>query len=301
MSPSSGPTAGGTPITITGTNFVPGATVVIGQGNGTTGAIAATNVVVASSTKITAVTGGEAKAGTFIVYVITSGGTSGANTGANRTYTGAIPTVSAVSPKSGPYKGGTDITVTGTGFVSGSKVEIGQGSGAGPTAIAATNVTVVSPTKITAVTGGGAKAGTFSVYVITSVAMASQRRSHFTYRQPPTRSSLSSQQHLRSEAHHHHHHRIQLRHRRQGGDRKGNGTTGAIAATNVVVASSTKITATTGGGAKAGAFSLFVTTSGGTSAGNSVTCSPTRRTQASSGKAVGQVHRHVMYGHGNRA
>ena len=35
----------------------------IGQGNGTTGAIAATNVDVASSTKITATTGGGAKAG----------------------------------------------------------------------------------------------------------------------------------------------------------------------------------------------------------------------------------------------
>ena len=186
VSPSSGPTAGGTPITITGTNFVPGATVVIGQGNGTTGAIAATNVVVASSTKITAVTGGGAKAGTFSVYVITSGGTSGANTGANFTYTGAIPTVSAVSPKSGPYKGGTDITVTGTGFVSGSKVEIGQGSGLGD-AIAATNVTVVSPTKITAVTGGGAKAGTFSVYVITSGGLAgpTPEPTSPTYQPPP--------------------------------------------------------------------------------------------------------------------
>ena len=40
-------------------------------------------------------------------------------------------------------------------------------SGAGPTAVRATNVNVVSPTEITAVTGGGAKAGTFSLYVIT--------------------------------------------------------------------------------------------------------------------------------------
>ena len=45
--------------------------------------------------------------------------------------------------------------------------------------------------------------------------------------------------------------------------------TGAIAATNVTVVSSTQITATTGGGAKAGTWSLFVTTTGGTSAGNS--------------------------------
>ena len=44
--------------------------------------------------------------------------------------------------------------------------------------------------------------------------------------------------------------------------------TGAISATNVKVVSSTRITATTGGGAKAGTFGLYVTASGGTSAGS---------------------------------
>ena len=78
------------------------------------------------------------------------------------------PAVTKVSPNSGPAAGGTPITITGTGFVTGATVEIGQGSGAGPTAIAATKVTVVSPTEITAVTGGGAKAGTWSLFVITS-------------------------------------------------------------------------------------------------------------------------------------
>ena len=51
---------------------------------------------------------------------------------------------------------------------------------------------------------------------------------------------------------------------------QGNGAgTGAIAATDVTDVSSTEITAVTGGGAKVGTFSLFVTTSAGTSAGNS--------------------------------
>jgi hypothetical protein len=44
--------------------------------------------------------------------------------------------------------------VVGTGFVSGASVEIGQGNGAGPSAIVATNVVVVSGTEITATTGG---------------------------------------------------------------------------------------------------------------------------------------------------
>ncbi len=47
-------------------------------------------------------------------------------------------------------------------------VVIGQRSGAGTGAIAATNATVVSWTQITAVTGGGAKAGARNLFVITT-------------------------------------------------------------------------------------------------------------------------------------
>ena len=60
--------------------------------------------------------------------------------------------------------GGTPITITGTGFVAGASVKILQG-GTGPTAIPASEVVVVSPTEITAVTGGPAKAGTWKVVV----------------------------------------------------------------------------------------------------------------------------------------
>ena len=73
-----------------------------------------------------------------------------------------------MSPNSGPVTGGTAITITGTGFVSGASVVIGQGSGAGAGAIAAANVTVVSSTKITSVTGGGAKTGTWNLFVSTA-------------------------------------------------------------------------------------------------------------------------------------
>jgi IPT/TIG domain len=102
-------------------------------------------------------------------------GGAGINSGGNGVteddtwaYVSVTPTVSAVSPNSGPLTGGTAITITGTGFVSGATVVIGQGSGSGAGAIAATNVVVVSSTKITAVTGGAAKAGTWSLFVITT-------------------------------------------------------------------------------------------------------------------------------------
>src|ERR1039458_1496427 len=169
VSPASGTVNGGTSIKITGTGFVAGATVEIGQGSGTgSTAIAASNVTVVSPTEITATTGGSAKAGTWTLWVIDSGGTSTANTGDAYTYKSSPPTVSSVSPASGTVSGGTPITITGTGFVAGATVEIGQGSGAGPTAIPASKVVVVSPTEITATTGGPAKAGTWTLWVIDS-------------------------------------------------------------------------------------------------------------------------------------
>jgi hypothetical protein len=157
---------GHTAITITGTGFDNSATVVIGQGNRAgSGAIPATHVVVVSSTEITAVTGGGAMAGTWGVYVITAGGTSEGTVRVVFSYT-PIPTVSSVTPHTGPVAGGTAITITGSNFVSGAAVAIGQGMGAKSGAIAATNVVVVSSTEITAVTGGGANAGTWGVFVI---------------------------------------------------------------------------------------------------------------------------------------
>jgi hypothetical protein len=62
-------------------------------------------------------------------------------------YTQAGPTISGVSPNQGSSTGGTAITITGTGFVSGATVTVGG--------VAATNVVVVSATSITATTPAG--------------------------------------------------------------------------------------------------------------------------------------------------
>ncbi|HEV2360088.1 MAG TPA: IPT/TIG domain-containing protein, partial [Acidimicrobiales bacterium] len=72
------------------------------------------------------------------------------------------PTVTSVSPATGPTNGGTAITIRGVGFASPATVSVGQGS-FGSGAIKATHVVVVSSTEITAVTGGGAKAGQWNV------------------------------------------------------------------------------------------------------------------------------------------
>jgi hypothetical protein len=61
-------------------------------------------------------------------------------------------------------------------------VVIGQGHGAGTGAIAATNVTVVSPTEITAVTGGPATGGTWNVFVTSGgLTTAPNGGDQFTY------------------------------------------------------------------------------------------------------------------------
>ncbi len=66
------------------------------------------------------------------------------------------PTVIAISPASGSANGGTAVTITGTGFLSGASVKLGT--------TAATDVTVGSSTSITATTGAHA-AGAVSVVV----------------------------------------------------------------------------------------------------------------------------------------
>jgi hypothetical protein len=271
VSPASGTVNGGTPIKITGSGFVAGATVEIAQGNGAgPTAIPASKVVVVSPTEITATTGGLAKAGVFNLFVVDSGGTSPANTGDDYTYyPPTAPMVSSVSPASGTVNGGTPIKITGTGFVAGATVEIGQGSGAGPTAIPASKVVVVSPTEITATTGGSAKPGSWNLFVSdsggTSIAKTGDNYNYAVV----TISSVSPASGTVNGG-------TPITIIGTGfvagatveiGQGNGSGPT-AIPASKVVVVSATEITATTGGPAKAGTFNLFVIDSGGISPGN---------------------------------
>ena len=78
--------------------------------------------------------------GTWVMQMATfrASGTSGQGSG------NPAPTVSAISPNTGTANGGTTVTVTGTGFLSGATVTIGG--------TAATGVTVASSTSIKATT-----------------------------------------------------------------------------------------------------------------------------------------------------
>ena len=111
-------------------------------------------------------------AGARDVRVTLSGGQSATRTG-GFTYTAPVtPTLSAVSPVSGPAAGGTAVTLTGTNFAAGATVTVGGA--------AATSVVVVSSTRITAVTPAGA-AGARDVRVALSGGQAATLTGGFTY------------------------------------------------------------------------------------------------------------------------
>ncbi len=149
VSPNSGSTAGGTSVTITGANFAAGATVTFG------------------GTAATQRGGGEqhdhhgddasGHAAGAVTVTVTVGGQSGSLAN-GFTYIG-LPTVSSVSPNSGSTAGGTAVTITGTNFATGATVTFG--------AAAATNVTVMNSTTITAATPAGS-AGAVTVTVTVS-------------------------------------------------------------------------------------------------------------------------------------
>jgi hypothetical protein len=167
VAPTAGPVAGGTDITLTGTNFIAGATVTVG-GN------AATAVVVVNATTITCTTPA-GTAGAATVSVTTAGGT--ANLPAAFTYN-PPPTITTVGPDAvGAVSGGMHHTITGTGFVA---------NAAGPNTVTiggnpCTNIVTVDDTTITCDSPAAAAAGATTLEVTNNNGTAS---SAFTYFDP---------------------------------------------------------------------------------------------------------------------
>jgi len=170
ISPVSGPVAGGTVVTITGTGFT-GATAVM------FGTVAGTSLTVNSSTKLTIISPA-GTAGIVNVTVTTPAGTSAASAADKFTYTAAAPTVIAVTPSSGLTEGGTAVIITGTGFAENSTVMFGTVSAASVTYTSATNLTAISP----ACTVAGAVDVTVTTNGVTS---ATSTVDQFTYTTTP--------------------------------------------------------------------------------------------------------------------
>ena len=171
INPTSGPTAGGTSVTITGTNFTgaSGATAVkFGSTN-------AASYTVNSATQITA-SSPPGSAGIVDITVTTAGGTSATSASDQFTYV-AAPTVTGINPTYGPTAGGTSVTITGTNLGNATGVTIGGN--------ACTFLSANTATSVTCTTAAHA-AGTVSV-LVTTVGGTNSANTLFAYtvRQTP--------------------------------------------------------------------------------------------------------------------
>jgi len=165
IAPSTGAATGGTAVTITGTGFQLGAAV-------TFGGTAATGVTVVSSTSITATTPAHAAGAVSVAVTNTDSQTGSLNNGYTYTLVNPAPTVTSITPNSGSTNGGTAVTITGTGFLSGATVSLAG--------TAATGVTVVSSTSITATSAAHA-AGAGSVVVTNTDGHSGTLSNGYTY------------------------------------------------------------------------------------------------------------------------
>ena len=237
-------------VTVAGSNFNTGATLVLNR----TGYpdIVATGVVVVSSNMIT----GNFNLATAtygpwnVVITNTDGQSSKLTNGFNITI--PVPAIISISPTNGPIGGSTGVTITGTNLAGTTAVTFGG--------TAATGVAVVSDSSITATTPGHA-AGAVDVVVITPNGTATGTGA-YTYGSPPTFTSIAPP---------------------IGPIIGGTGVTitgtnlagttavtfGGTAATGVTVVSDSSITATTPFHA-AGLVKVVITTHNGTATGTNV-------------------------------
>jgi hypothetical protein len=177
VGPNSGPDAGGTAVTITGSGFRPSASVAFGG-------VQSPTTVYISSTELQAITPAHAD-GTVSVAITQSPHNQSAALTGGFTYTSTSSTslgISSASPSQGPTTGGTVVTITGTGFASGATVAFGS--------IQSTAVTVASSTQINSMSPPG-DSGTVGITVNGPNAQSATLPSAFTYTSGPAVSSVS--------------------------------------------------------------------------------------------------------------
>ncbi len=177
IDPVSGPTAGGTPVTITGENFVDGATAyMVYDQDGSPYLVEMDNVEFVSGTELTAVTP-ICPPGVKDVIVENPDEQSGTLGACFTYYELDPPLVGGIVPNKGPLAGGTAVEINGTGFVDGATVTIGGNS--------CTSVIFVSSTQLTAITPAGA-AGAKDVVVTNPDTQYDTLANGFTYMALPT-------------------------------------------------------------------------------------------------------------------
>lgn len=135
VSPTSGPAAGGTTVTVDGTNFSASPTVSIGGS-------ACTPVTRVDATKLTCNTGSHAAGAGQVV--VTNDDLQVSSQNVTFTYKPA-PTVSGLEPSAGPAIGGTPVTIMGTGFDGTPTVKFGATDCTNVNSVTSTSLKCTSP------------------------------------------------------------------------------------------------------------------------------------------------------------
>ena len=167
VSPTQGPTSGGTPITVTGSDFQAGAKLYIGG-------IQAVGVMRVSSTQITGTTpsagGGTGRSATVQV-INPDGGVATLIAGFFLTAVENPLSITSIETSTGPNSGGTTVTIIGGGFNPAAAVRFGD--------VPATTVNVLGSSSIFARTP--ANVGTVPVIVINPDNTSARLDNAFTY------------------------------------------------------------------------------------------------------------------------
>jgi hypothetical protein len=176
VSPGSGPLSGGSSITISGGNFLPGARV-------TVGGTPAQDISVGTSL-ITATTAAHASG--LVDVVVTNPDSQSATASGAYAYQQPAPSISAVSPPSGSTSGGTAVVISGANFLPNPTVTFGG---------KAATLTSASTGAVAVTTPSATNTGVVDVGVINSDGQSNALTGGFSYVSPgpaPTISSISS-------------------------------------------------------------------------------------------------------------
>lgn len=178
ITPSSGPVAGGTRVTLSGTGLAGTLSVRFGS------LLATSFKVNPGGTSVTAVAPKVAGADRVDVAVKAGAGTSPASPMDVYAFVGTtprLPAIKSLSPASGPVAGGSRVTITGSNLTHATKVEFGG--------IAGSKLKVDSSgTSLTVRTPAAKRAGTVRVTVITSVGKSAKvTADRFSYVAPASR------------------------------------------------------------------------------------------------------------------
>ena len=165
ISPTSGSTAGGTTVTITGSNLANASAVNFGSSAATITADSAGSITVTSPSGVGSVT----------VSVTTPGGTGQASGQFTYIVPAGFPVVTSVSPNSGPFSGGTTVTIAGTNL----SYATGVSFGSQPAFFYG-----VSATAITAVAPAGSGGVDVTVTTPAGTSTANPSADEFTYTPP---------------------------------------------------------------------------------------------------------------------